>query len=66
MAVAILLIGVGVGLCASVALWLGGASLILVALAYPLGGMLGCVLAGLGVALCRSRSQAASLTPAHR
>ena len=58
MAVAILIIGVGAGLSLSAALWAMGFSVLLIALAYPLGGTLGCLLAGIGLALCRGRAEA--------
>lgn len=65
MAVAILLIGVGAGITLSVFAWLATASILLTMLAYPVGGALGCLVAGLGVALCRSRAEAAAAS-SHR
>jgi hypothetical protein len=59
MAVAILLIGVGTGLILSVGAWIASASVLLALLAYPVGGTLGCLVAGLGLALCRGRAEAA-------
>ncbi len=58
MVVAILLIGIVVGLGLSVTAWMISASFLLAILAYSLGGALGCVLAGVGLALCRSRGEA--------
>jgi len=59
MAVAIMGIGVGAGISTSALLWASGASLIVVALAYPVAGAVGCLVAGAGLALCRGRHDAA-------
>jgi hypothetical protein len=45
-----LLIGVARDLTLSVAAWILSASLLLAVLAYPVGGTLGCLVAGLGLA----------------
>jgi hypothetical protein len=60
MAVAIMLIGIGAGLMLSVVAWILSASLLLAVIAYPLGGALGCLLAGLALVLCRGRADAAT------
>ncbi len=57
MAVTILLIGVAAGVTLSVAAWLATASILLAVLAYPVGGTLGCLMAGLGLAICRGRAE---------
>jgi hypothetical protein len=59
MAVAILLVGVGTGFALSIAAWIVSASLLLTVLAYPLGGVLGCLLVGGALFLCRGRHEAA-------
>jgi hypothetical protein len=56
MAVAILLIGVGAGFGLSLVIWAFTSSLLLAFLSYSVGGTLGCLVAGLGLALCRTRS----------
>jgi hypothetical protein len=66
MAVAILLIGVAAGVTLSVAAWILSASILLAVLAYPVGGTVGCLVAGLGLALCRGRTEAAQRTQYHQ
>lgn len=62
MAVAIMIIGIGAGMTLSIGAWIAGAPLLLAVLAYPVGGTLACLLAGVGIALCRARSESEGLS----
>jgi hypothetical protein len=60
MAAAIVMLGFGAGVTLAVLAWMVTASLLLTIIAYPLGGMLGCLLAGTAIALCRARAESAT------
>jgi hypothetical protein len=60
MAVTMMLIGIFAGLVLAATTWLLSTSLLLALVAYPLGGAVGCLLAGAGLYLCGARAEAES------
>jgi ABC-type Fe3+-siderophore transport system permease subunit len=55
MVIAILLTGVFAGVTLAVATWIVSTSVLLTMIAYPLGGLIGCFLAGAAIYFCQSR-----------